>query len=541
MESITILIIFATMKHLRTFILLTLITCIVVSCANGEQMRQRLAYMQACNQADTVFSANWLPTVDSLVNYFDSHGSSNEQMQAHYLLARTYADMGEAPQALDEFHRAAECADTTASDCDYSLLAKIHGQTANLFLEQLMPHEMLTELQKAHLYAKIANDTLAWICFLEWQHFAYGLLNQHQDAITVLDSAYNQYIRYGYEVNAANCASVLVAHLIITNNNASAKHYMDIFERYSLKYSNGEVTQGAEIYYFHKGSYYLNIGMPDSAEYYFRKEIATAQTTEHLESAYKGLYNLYNNLGEKDSIAKYANLCYIKSEQQFVETSTKELRHMHSLYNYSRNQKIAQEKTQEALRSHQKLIVTIITSLFVCILVCIYIYVQRHRKKQEIERIEADYNYQINMLEQAKYDLVQLKQEEFESLLQQKQNEIKEWQNEIEKTQRLLSPHITLVPQMTQTEIFHRLQYLIVHPSEKMKKGEWKSLDQMVNEYLPNFKPKVYSMYHLSEDDYHICLLIRLNFSLSEIGILAIKTPQELYKRRKFMIKKCSI
>ena len=211
---------------------------------------------------------------------------------------------------------------------------------------------------------------------------------------------------------------------------------------------------------------------------------------------------------------------------------------MKTLFSHSRNQKIAQEKTQEALRSHQKLIVTIITSLFVCILVCIFIYVQRHRKKQEIERIEADYNYQINMLEQAKYDLVQLKQEEFESLLQQKQNEIKEWQNEIEKTQRLLSPHITLEPQMTQTEIFHRLQYLIVHPSEKMKKGEWKSLDQMVNEYLPNFKPKVYSMYHLSEDDYHICLLIRLNFSLSEIGILAIKTPQELYKRRKFMIKK---
>ena len=91
---------------------------------------------------------------------------------------------------------------------------------------------------------------------------------------------------------------------------------------------------------------------------------------------------------------------------------------------------------------------------------------------------------------------------------------------------------------MIQTEIYQRLQYVVNHPSVKMEKGDWKSLDQMINEYLPNFMPKVNSMYHLSEDDYHICMLIRLNFTLSEIGLLANKTPQELYKRRKFMMKK---
>ena len=211
---------------------------------------------------------------------------------------------------------------------------------------------------------------------------------------------------------------------------------------------------------------------------------------------------------------------------------------MQALYNYSRNQKISQEKTLEATRSRHQLIVTIILFVFAGILICVYIIIQRHRKKMEIERMETDYQYQINMLEQAKYDLAQLKQQEFDLLLQQKQQEVEERQSEIEKTQRLISPQITLEPQMTQTEIYQRLQYLVNHPSEKMKKGEWKSLDQMVNNYLPNFMPKVSSLYHLSEDDYHICVLIRLNFTLSEIGLLADKTPQELYKRRKFMMKK---
>ena len=524
------------MKHLRVFLILTLISFIVVSCADGERMRQQLSDLQARNQADSLLTDDSLALC--LCDYFDNHGTPNEQMLAHYLLARTYTDMGEAPQALDEFHRAVECSDTTASDCDYTLLSKIHGQTANLFLEQLMPHEMLAELRKAHQNAKIANDTLVRICCIEWQHFAYGLLHQYENAITALDSAYHQYMQYGYDVNAANCASAIFIYLVTIKDNASAKQYMDIFERNSSRYSNGKVVQGAEIYYFYKGSYYLNVGKTDSAEYYFRKEIAAAQTTEHLESAYKGLYTLYNKVGEKDSIAKYANLCYIKSEQQFNETSTEKLRHMQALYNYTRNQKIAQKKTLEAFRSQQQLIVTIIVFVFVCILIFIYIYIQKHRKKLEIEHLETEYNYKINMLEQAKYDLVQIKQQEFDLLLKQKQDEIKKWQHEIDKTQKLMSPQITIDPQMAQTEIFQRLQYLIVHPSEKMKKGEWKNLDQMINEYLPNFKPKIYSLYHLSEDDYHICLLIRLNFSLSEIGILAIKTPQELYKRRKFMMRK---
>ena len=499
-------------------------------------MRRQLNELQARNQADSLMTDDSLAL--TLCEYFDSHGTPNEQMLAHYLLARTYADMGEAPMALDEFHHAADCADTTSAACDYSLLHRVHGQAAGLFLDQLMPYEMLEELQLANKYARVADDTLAWICSIEWQHFAYGLLNQHQDAISVLDSAYHQYLQYGYDVYAANSVLALIGHLVTVNDNASAKQYMDIFESSSSRFSDGQIEPGGEIYYYYKGSYYLNVGIPDSAEYFFRKELALAKTLDHQESAYKGLYTLYKKKGETDSIAKYADLCYATSEQQFRETSTEELRHMQALYNYSRNQRISQEKTLEATRSHHQLVVAIILFIFVGILISIYIIVQRHRKKMEIERIETDYQYQINMLEQAKYDLAQLKQQEYDLLLQQKQQEVEEWQSEIKKTQQLISPQITLEPQMAQTEIYKKLQYIVSHPSEKMRKGDWKNLDQMINEYLPNFMPKVYSMYHLSEDDYRICELIRLNFTLSEIGILVDKKPQDIYKRRKFMMKK---
>lgn len=64
----------------------------------------------------------------SLSEYFDGHGTPNEQMLGHYILARTYAEMGEVTQALDEFHKAEACADTSVADCDRHLLARVQSQ-----------------------------------------------------------------------------------------------------------------------------------------------------------------------------------------------------------------------------------------------------------------------------------------------------------------------------------------------------------------------------------------------------------------------------
>ncbi len=57
-----------------------------------------MQYVAACNKADTVFTARWLPTVDSLADYFSSHGTENERMTAYYLKGRVHHDLGEAPQ-----------------------------------------------------------------------------------------------------------------------------------------------------------------------------------------------------------------------------------------------------------------------------------------------------------------------------------------------------------------------------------------------------------------------------------------------------------
>ena len=79
-------------------------------------MHAALRELQEWNQADTVFTSDSVARV--LVAYFDHlWHSPNTRMLAHYLLGRAHADMGEAPQAIEDYQTAVECADTTDQDC----------------------------------------------------------------------------------------------------------------------------------------------------------------------------------------------------------------------------------------------------------------------------------------------------------------------------------------------------------------------------------------------------------------------------------------
>ena len=143
-----------TMRKIVHYIILLTLVLSACTSPSHEAMRQRLQYVRDCNRADTVFSEAWLPTVDSLVIYFDYHGSANDRMMAHYVQGRVYHDLGEAPQALECYQKAAEQADTTSSDCDLYTLTAIYSQMADLFDAQYLPDDEMQALQM--------SENLAW-------------------------------------------------------------------------------------------------------------------------------------------------------------------------------------------------------------------------------------------------------------------------------------------------------------------------------------------------------------------------------------------
>ena len=508
--------------------------CLLLGCSgSGDRMRQQLQQLQARNQSDSLMTDDSLAT--ALCTWFDSHGTPNERMLAHYLMGRTWADKGEASQALEEYHAAAECADTTAADCDYGILTRIHAQSANLFCSELMPNEMIESLNAMYVSAQKANDTLSRISAVEWKSIAYDLLRDNASEKESILAAYDEYEHYGYKDRAVNCLPLIIDILIVEKNYSLAKKYMDDYEKLSPLFHGSEEKNA--IYYYFKGNYYQNTHQLDSAESYYRNAISSLANRNAIEAGYKGLYELFILKDNADSASKYANLCYQTSEKRFQESNAEQLSHMQSLYNYSRSQKIAHEKSEEALR--QRYLLLSILALFSILVILSVIAFRRYkrRKREELLNVMQSYQEKIEQQEQAKRDLLQLKEQETEALIAQKEQEIALRQDQIEQYHEIINQEIPLDSVFMETEEYNRFRYLCSHPRERVTKKDWKDLQKMMDRCLPAFYMKMNQRRHLKESDYQICMLLRLHFAYSEICMLTHTTPQYVYSRRLQLLK----
>ena len=245
-------------------LLLVLMGC--TTAGERARMRAGLDSINTRNRNDQPFTVQ---DVDPYVRFFDDHGTPNDQLLAHYLLGRAYYEHSEVPMALQCYHDALDCADTTAQDCDYAQLARVYGQMALVFYQQGLFRQQLELGKQSVKYAWLAKDTLAALMSYEQESFAYSSLGMPDSAIFVIEDVASKYRQYGYPTYAAISLYGIIRTLIQKGELRKAKQYMDIYESKSgLFDAHGNIAHGREIYYNTKGCYYLETGRLDSAEYY---------------------------------------------------------------------------------------------------------------------------------------------------------------------------------------------------------------------------------------------------------------------------------
>ena len=191
--------------------------------------------------------------VDSIamaVEFFDRHGSTNEQVRAHYLLGCAYRDMGEAPMALQYYQEAADRADTAREDCDFRQLSAIYAQMADLFYEQLLPYDMLEALDNMYMSSIKCNDTLYAIQSEKFRASAFELLGNTDSVLSIRRNGFKNYKKYGYHQVAAQSLGPLIPTLINKGLYKEAQQAIHSYETESGFFENGEVQEGKELYYF---------------------------------------------------------------------------------------------------------------------------------------------------------------------------------------------------------------------------------------------------------------------------------------------------
>ena len=358
------------MKRKKFVILLMSVALLVLGCTDGKQYAQILDRAQEQNlNRETITD---IDSIQMAADYYDRHGSNNDKVRAYYLLGCAFRDAGEAPNALEAFHDAAERADTTSADCDYGLLMRVHAQSAMLFKNLLLSKETLDELNAQRRFAQLAGDDKNAITAIERSADAYRLFDMKDSAVNIQLRASDLYEQYGYHEEAALAAGPIINDLVERGDTAEARKCIERYETSKSIFKDGELLPHKVIHYYNKGKYYLAVGKTDSAEIYFRKMLLPERTAGQKEAGYRGLFLLYWQEEKWDSMAKYSNLQYEQTIPALADKNADRVQQMQGLYNYSRIQNDA-KKTAEK-NEHQKsmiiiLLVAVIALAFVAICV----------------------------------------------------------------------------------------------------------------------------------------------------------------------------
>ena len=409
------------------------------------RMQYLLHRTNAQNKTNIIFTSD--SVAKELVDHFDSHGTTNERVLAHYLLGRAYSDMGEAPKAINSFQDAINAADTTAKDFDFYTLGCVYSQMATVYHRQLLLTNEIEARNKASHYAFRAKKTQWAIYSQVMSAGAYILLNKKDSAELILKSALEQYRKHGYIRQAIRYSRPLI-HLYTENPQrlAEAKTLMDQYESESdLFDEHHELPPSHRLYYYYKGKYYEGVHKLDSAEYYYRKVYRPGMSYTSLDPMYRGLLSVFSQRHQADSIAKYAQLYCMANDSSIVLKDRDVIAQMTTIYNYSRSQKEAEQEREKAQKTLNLLgfIILIAIILLLVIIVISWLYRKNQREKKErIAKLEESLNSAKRQRSIVQEELRKLKENDYEGIIAEKERQEAELTKTIKRLQAENSTYI---------------------------------------------------------------------------------------------------
>ena len=503
-------------------------TCSFVSClmllmllaaCYGPQRRQMLALLDEADSLNRAYAQ--LPS-DSLLrdaaDFFDRHGSPNEQLRAHYLLGCAYRDMGEAPQAIDCYLNAAAKADTTASDCDFSRLGCVYSQMGDQYYNQLLFANDIQARKMACHYAILAGDTLGAIADLKLSAASYILLNKMDSAELILLEALRQYEENGLIQESLKSSTMLMSiYATKPERLKDLKMLIDRFEMHcDLFDEHRELPPSRRQYYYYKGKYYEGIGLLDSAEYCYRKIYRPDMSFTQYTPLYAGLLSIFQKCHQPDSIAKYARLYCLTNDSSITIKDQEMTARLSASYQYGRFQQEAAVNAERAADAKQRN-----TFLMIAIFVIVATFVSitsREREKQKKQREE--FNKAIAERTKLQTELESLHACNYNNLIAQKEEEIDKLSQTIEK----IVPAYQKMKERDAISGFveSNIVAMFLQKSENPQHGmptniEWKCLEREFEKNLPSVYEQ---MKILSPLQRQVCILLLLDYEESIIAVL---------------------
>ena len=460
---------------------------------NRNIMKYELYYALSQNSANISFTSD--STILKVADYFEKHGTRNEQMKANYVLGCVYRDLHDAPMAISYFNIAANKADTTSNKCDFKTLSRIYGQMSAVFHSQQVPELELKYEKKAVDAAWKAKDTLSAILFYNHLIEPYTLLNEDDSVLVISENSYRQFKEIGHLDLAVQSLNRAISIHLIREEYDLAMEKILLYEKFSGRFDiDGNIEKGREFFYSYRGRYYEGVNKLDSAEIYFKKLLPFVDRSSCALAAYRGLSSINKKRGNDTEALKYATLYANEQSRAASERSTEETAKAQAMYDYQKI--LVQKENVESRKTIFKY------ALISCVVIAILVFFElTKRNKKIIDELQSSENKHKKYKNKKEREIIELQKtiSSFEDI----SSKLESWNNELDEKRINLA------------SILH-------HKASKGQTATTTELNELKDYSQAYYKSYINALVEgkLSATETNMCILLRNGFDSTEIIVL---------------------
>lgn len=468
-------------------------------------------------------------TIFRVMDFYEKANDTEKLCQTYYYVGKHFVQENDAPQALQYFQKAL---DLTDENTPLSFLSCIYSQTGSLFLYQEMYDDALTMYKKSYSCDSLLRDTVNMLYSMQDIATIYNFKKDYCKCLDFLNTAHRLSKGLGNNILRNSISQSLAICYFDIKDYSKAKSYM----METLKNLEDGVKSSA---YSLAIDIYSKETKLDSV-FYFSKKLMECGTVYSKQKAASALCEFYNCKNDSKTALLYLKESVTLQDSINRINAVSTIGKMHFAYNYNKQEKENIKMAAEAKENRYVCFISILLFLFIFTL---YIYKRGIAKKQYLqislsnERlknlvVETERNYEMEKTQTTEKHLMEIKALNDKSLVERN-----EYENEIKRIKEILDELIESNNEKKyETEKAANEICDFIKQKMKMKINlkniDWSVIEKSFNTIYPNFKSAIYAKSYLKEDDYRICMLIKLNFSNSDISELMNRTAAAISMKR---------
>lgn len=455
----------------------------------ADWMYYRLVKLKAQDKANIQHSD--LKNINQLITYYEGKGDRRLLPEIYYLAGSTYFDLHDSPQALDYYHKVLD--NITTKD-DLRLWGITHAQIGYVMLYQGNYMHAIEHFKESYLVDSLRHDAEGMIYDLRDIGYSYSSAEKWDSAIFYGHQALRFSLKIKNLKMANNARSSLVNVFLkprFCKVDSVAKYIYPMLCDVSPEDRSGVYCVAMK--------YYKLRNMPDSMNYYMKKIEQYGEIYAKYSACCLKIEAALKKNGDNGDLQTWNQFMNYSDSVDKI-TKTEAVSKCQSLYDYTQR-----EKDNVRLKSENERHKLLLVILGLCVslgLVVFYVYYMGNKKAKEEQK-----------------------------------RQMEELQHLLDKSASQMSLNKNALVRMKETKIYS-LFLAKIKENQNVVQSEWVELDKAVNEYFADFKLKLYRICKLSELEYQICLLLKLELSLSDISAIVHREPSALTMSRKRLFKK---